>query len=123
MLLAGFSKSRALSAGGRIWQSCAMAMVGDRLRESLAFSELDLEFIGFSSVEVARKKDRYRAPSVMLCVSATVASTSAYESLLLHGVGGSRTFGVGRFNPDQSAIFPLMDAVVKARFRQEESPT
>ena len=27
MLLAGFSKSRALSAGGRIWQSCAMAMV------------------------------------------------------------------------------------------------
>lgn len=92
----------------------ALEYVNTRIQESGAFSKFGTEMVSRSSIVIRKPRIGYSAPSVWIKVTGTVASADAYEKLVTHGIGGSKSFGVGLLNPKGTALFDMAQSVAHA---------
>lgn len=79
--------------------------VRGRLSASGAFASFTLEYLAPSLIEIHKPACPYRVPAAWFRVTGPIHDAQAFERLVLQGVGGSHSFGVGLFNPTSSAIY------------------
>lgn len=89
----------------------ATEYVRARLQEAGAFEEFTHEYLWATQIEIRKSACPYRAPSAWFRVTGRVKDTAAFERLVLQGIGGSHSFGVGLLNPSESAIHHLAKSV------------
>lgn len=84
-----------------------------RVEEAAAFSPIGLtvKLISRTAVHVNKPSNGYSAPSAWFRVTGTVADVPSLEQLMLDGIGGSRTFGVGKLIDRTSWMYDLCDSV------------
>lgn len=82
---------------------------GEYLRERLAkcgaFEYFEFTYLASSLIEVRKPSCPYSAPSAWFEVTGRVKSSLALQDLILQGIGGSHSFGVGLFTPESSSFF------------------
>lgn len=88
--------------------------VREKLEESGAFESFEHTLISQSMVEVRKPGCQYTSPSAWFRVTGTLKSRDAYEKLVLHGIGGGHSFGIGLLNPEGSALYAMAKAVAHA---------
>lgn len=94
----------------RFFESDDFAIEQFAQRMALALTAPDVTLVGRQKIFIDKKTNRYSAPSAIFKVAGKVASTEAFHSLLMDGVGGSRSFGLGLAIDSQCQLHLLMDA-------------
>ena len=92
----------------------ATAYARRRITAADAFESFQLTFVAASELEVLKPGSAYRSPTAWFKVEGVVKSVDRLEHLVLNGVGGSNSFGVGLLNPKGSALYELAEAVAYA---------
>jgi hypothetical protein len=98
----------------------ALAYLKSRLDLREVFNHYSCEFVARAFIDIAKQGNAYHCPSVWFSVSGNIRSGEAFEDLVLRGIGGAHSFGVGLFNPKESAIHTFAgSAAATAKMRGE----
>jgi hypothetical protein len=90
----------------------AVACAASRLQASGAYEDdVRCELQSRSLMSIDKSKNAYSAPSAWMNVSGTVKDPLALDNLMMRGIGGSRTFGVGKLIMPSSPLWAAAFAV------------
>ncbi len=80
----------------------------NRLNESGALKNISIEYLSLSMIDIGKKSCIYAAPAAWFEVTGHVINSAHFMRLITHGVGGSKSFGLGRLTPHTSAFSPAV---------------
>ncbi len=83
----------------------ACEFVRERVERAAAFESFDSAYMGSSLVQIAKLSRPYSVPSAWFSITGSVCSPLAFQQLILEGIGGNHSFGLGLFTPDFSPFF------------------
>lgn len=85
----------------------AIKFVESRLQERQALSQCICEYLASDIVDISKAGNSYHSPAAWFRIRGKVQSASALSDLVLLGIGGAHTFGVGLLNPAGSQIHEI----------------
>lgn len=83
----------------------ASEFVRERIARSPAFESFESSHMGSSLVQIAKLSRPYSVPSAWFSITGKVASPLAFQQLILEGIGGNHSFGLGLLTPESSPFY------------------
>jgi hypothetical protein len=83
----------------------ATQYVESRIATREVFDKFSVEYVARTHFEIAKFGSAYHGPSAWFKVTGKVKSVEAFENLVIRGIGGSKSFGMGLLTPESSKLF------------------